>query len=192
MKCPNPNCGVENRDGAKFCRSCGQLLSNSQIIIVDKYPELSFEPASIKLAAIGERNWWGYVWGLSILVILSLIGGSTFLISGIDEKYYPNAYAGIIILIIGVIFGLLLRFVYKRAQMKDLLSKYDYIENNQFASQFRFVIKDSKFGLVDYWKKKNLLSCEYDYLKWKSQDKILTATIGRDVFDIDIHGNRLK
>lgn len=54
MKCLNPDCGVENRDGAKFCRACGAKLASQSTNIMDKFPGYNYVPTNL----IGWKKPW--------------------------------------------------------------------------------------------------------------------------------------
>lgn len=47
MKCPNQDCGVENREGASFCRACGAKLAPQATNIMDKFPDYNFVPTNL-------------------------------------------------------------------------------------------------------------------------------------------------
>lgn len=174
MKCEH--CNTENREGAKFCRNCGKELVFNEISIREKYPEYSLEPTSvykIKRSSDTVAIFFVVLLGMTIMSIIDnndLGFGFTILLA------IPTAYLFYLII---------------TSLDINLSSRFDYVEASD-NKMYRFVIKDSKFGVFNIKSGKLQISCEYDYLKWKSQDKILTATIGRDVFDIDTHGNRLK
>ena len=190
MKCPN--CNTENRDGAKFCRNCGKQLVSNEQSIREKYPEYSFEPVSIMTNNGSKRHWICFLF-FCVFSIVSMIGLIWIILKSVFDACYIGEVIGMSILVVLTVISILYsRIFYHKARNIELLEKYDYIENNETSSPYKFVVNNSKLGLVNLRTKKSQIPCEYDYLKWKSQDKILTATIGRDVFDIDIHGNRLK
>lgn len=193
MRCKNPNCGVENREGAKFCRNCGNSLHGMGTSVIDRFPEYNLEPVSNMIEKNKDTKfYWICFLFFAAISICSMIGLIWIIIKSFSACYIGEIIGMSILAVLTIISISYSRKMYRKARKLSLLSQYDYIENKETSSPYRLVINNSKFGLVDYCKKRSLIPCEYDYLKWKSQDKILTATIGKDVFDVDIYGNRLK
>ena len=185
MKCPKPDCGVENRDGAKFCRACGSELIKNEVPVMERFPEYSFSPTSITKIK-GKSDY--FTNASLVFFFLTLV----FFFADLEMLQEEGVNGLTILFFFPVIIFLLFAILYfKRTSYLDLSSEYDYVETTN-NKPYRFVIKNSKFGVYNIESEKLAIPCEYDYLKWKSQDKILTAAIGNDVFDIDIYGNRLK
>lgn len=174
MKCEH--CNTENREGAKFCRNCGEELVPNEISIREKYPEYSFEPTTVyKIKRSSDRVFFFFVvlLGMTIMSIIDnndLGFGFTILLA------IPTAFLFYLII---------------TSLDINLSSRFDYVEASD-NKMYRFVIKDSKFGVFNIKSGKLQIPCDYDYLKWKVKDKILMATMNGNHFEIDINGNKLK
>lgn len=189
MKCRY--CNEENLDGAKFCRVCGKPFEERELTIRDRFPEYSFEPTSV--TKIKGSPWW------MVLVVINCIALLFFLfctignlLYGISHEHSEDMVVGAIMLIPDVIFFVILRKIYSKTKAVDVSSQYDYIQGGKASNLYRFVIKDSKFGVINVKTKKSQIPCEYEYLQWKSVNRILLATRDGSTFEIDILGNRLK
>lgn len=85
MKCPNPNCGVENREGASFCRACGAKLAPQATNIMDKFPDYNFVPTNLidwKKPRLG--------WIITIFLYLALCVTSFLFIYSIVTFFAPQ------------------------------------------------------------------------------------------------------
>ena len=69
MKCPNPNCGVENREGASFCRACGTRLAPQATNIMDKFPDYNFVPTNL---IDWKKPWLARIVRFVFLIILCI------------------------------------------------------------------------------------------------------------------------
>ena len=195
MKCPN--CNTENRDGAKFCRNCGKELVRNELSIREKYPEYSFEPTSITKVK-GSPFWWILIVVLFFFLLIGIyVSFNALILDGLFhvwmEPESDEILAGIFATVLSAIDFYILKNVFKKIKGDDISSQYDYIEcSNDASHHYRFVIKDSKFGLLNVKTKKEQIPCDFDYLKWKIKDKILMATMNGSQYEIDINGNKLK
>ena len=131
MKCPKPDCGVENRDGARFCRACGSELIKSEISVMEKFPEYSFAPTSITKIEGSS--------GIPELILMIITGS---ILAATLEQFELGLVGGLCILIP---FSVIMFIVYfKRVSDIDLSSKFDYVETTNNKT-YKFVIKNSKF-----------------------------------------------
>lgn len=189
MKCPN--CNTENRDGAKFCRNCGKELVSNEQSIREKYPEYSFELTTVTKMKTNSS------WTVLVVIIFILFAFSIILTVNAFAQdlvvFATDIKVAWLFLTLAMVFLILLIKVYGKVKKIDLSSQFDYFENGkQCSSTYKFVIKDSKFGLFCVRTRSLQIPCDYDYLKWKVKDKILMATMNGNHFEIDINGNKLK
>ncbi len=189
MKCRY--CDTENFDNAQFCRVCGKPLERKELTLRERYPEYSFEPTSVTKVK-GSSSWWILIVILGIALLISLFYTIGLLIEGGIASDTEEMAIGACCIIPDIIIGVLFKKTYQKTMALDLSSQYNYIEGRHDKTPYRFVIKDSKFGVFNVKTRKIQIPCAYEYLKWKSQDKILLATMDGTTFEIDIFGNRLK
>lgn len=188
MKCPK--CNIVNDEGAKFCRNCGGELVYKEQSIREKYPEYSFEPTSVTKIK-GNSSWKILVVLFSTLIVASIVCMINAFAQDL-EVFSTGIKIGWLFLISALVFFFLLKKSHNSVKKVDISSQYDFIECRNSASQYRFVVKNSKFGLLNVKTKKAQVQCDYDYLKWTLQDKILTATLNGSQFEIDINGKKLN
>ena len=190
MKCSN--CGTENIDCAKFCRSCGHELVENIDNIMDKYPLYNFVPTNL--------IYWKRPFTAKIISALSFF---VFIISflGLLGSYYMLyrfIFFGFLMLITGTLSYRLNKK--KPSKMMALLRKLaDYIEDysytdvykNKNPPKLKFFVKEGKFGLMDVANYTPFLPAKYDFLAWREKDKFLIAKQNNREFIIDIYGKEL-
>ena len=91
MKCPN--CGVENREGASFCRACGAKLAPQATNIMDKFPDYDFVPTNL---IDWKKPWLAKIRSFFFLIILPLAVLFSFysliVIINPTEKFYNEVF----------------------------------------------------------------------------------------------------
>lgn len=191
MKCPN--CGVENHEGAKFCRNCGCSLGDNRITIRKRFPQYDFLPTTRKRIHRQPSYIYFIILLLLAFFLMYLISGAFLLFFSSDEMIHHDGGVFLFCIVIGTPPAvMLMKRLYKKTFNIDLSSMFDYIENRTESAKYRFVVKDSKFGLFNLRRMTIQIPCEYDCLSWITKDEILNATSGDHLFEIDINGNRLK
>ena len=198
MKCPN--CNTENRDNAMFCRNCGNILEENTISIREQFPEYDFIPTTMK--KVNSRSyWWVKIVMLLVLLITIIVVSITLIMFGTDGfSYYPwldpghrtQFYIGCFCLIPAIFVVFSIKRIYCKNTQIDVSSIVDYIEGRKESSIYKFVVKDSKFGLYNLKTMSFQIPCEFDYLSWLTTNKILKASIDGRQYEIDINGNKLK
>lgn len=172
-------CEHKNTDTAQFCARCGAQLGVNRspheppgTCIIDKYPELKFQPT------IGTN--WRQPWDILIAVVVG--GGLCLILIGL-----------IVILVFGIIY--IGKYGLKKTNVTypvfgklklpqsvnySLHDVADYIEDSKtyYFKRYCIIVKNSKFGLLDYNLKKYIIEPKYEYLKWKQKNKLIYAQNG--------------
>jgi len=68
----------------------------------------------------------------------------------------------------------------------------DYIQSKGLYRRYPIIVKDGKMGIYDIAKRKCIISCKYDYIKWSQKGKILSVIDNGRKYYIDITGQELK
>ena len=173
------NCKAENSEDTKFCRNCGKPLELSTI---DRYPQLKLKPTSVYKLEPFPAMHYGVLFMSLLLFLMSLV-------AYVDDKAGDAPWElPTISFIIFIIYFLIFR---KQILPQKIHDVADYFQSTQ--NKYVFIIKDGKFGVYNRLKHIVQIPCQYTFLQWKINFKVLTATTpDGKTFDIDIKNNKLS
>lgn len=201
MKCNK--CSVENPDGAKFCRSCGNILPDVGTVM-ELYPEYNLIPTTIfKLKPYMMYTIFFVLFSILYLffALYAFVGGISMFVyeqwHGHNEECYLFLGVGGLIALI-IYYAIWLKKEYLLSpnhyrKRKKRLFEYDYIQSyTSRREQYVFIVKNQQFGLYDVKRIKIQLMPDYELLSWKTKGEILNATKNGRQFLIDVYGNELR